>query len=207
MLKFSMMTLLCQSVSSIHLQSKYTPTTENLVIGRRPALVGSVSVLAQILASQQPVEASEISIDPTQSWIKETADGSWTLHKGSFNDFFFKDFKTTETGFAYKIINEGDGVKPVQSQSVTVHYTGYLMNGEKFDSSYDKDKPFRFRLGKGKVILGWESVVGGMSKGMRVIVKVPAKYAYGDKGAGSAVPPNSDLVFFMELVRLGSIKD
>jgi len=118
---------------------------------------------------------------------------------------FFKDFKTTETGFVYKFVADGDGDKPVQGQSVLMHYTGYLLNGKKFDSSYDRGVPFKFKLGGGKVITGWEAIVAGMVKGQRVCVKIPPQYAYGDKGVGP-IPPNAELVFYMELYRLFPIE-
>ena len=109
-------------------------------------------------------------------------------------------------GFMYKFIREGTGtVKPVTGQKVRIHYAGYLLDGKRFDTSYDKDKPFAFRLGKGKVIDGWEGIVPGMTEGQRVIVKIPAKYAYGDRSVGP-IPPNSPLIFYMELVELGNIK-
>ena len=98
---------------------------------------------------------------------------------------------------------------------VSTLFAGYLLSGKKFDSSYNdkgEGKPFGFRLGKNKVILGWEAIVSGMREGQKVIVKIPARFAYGDKGAGggffeeAAIPPNSDLVFYMELNELGNIK-
>ena len=67
-----------------------------------------------------------------------------------------------DDGFIYKLVNEVDGDKPENGQMVSVYYTGYLEDGTKFDSAYDKGRPFEFRLGKGKVITGWEAVVGGM---------------------------------------------
>ena len=86
-----------------------------------------------------------------------------------------------------------------------MHYTGYLMDGTKFDSSYKDSAPYKFRLNKGKVITGWESVVRGMRPGQKVIVTIPPEFAYGSKGKGP-VPKDATLVFYMELVRLGNIK-
>ena len=136
--------------------------------------------------------------------------GAWTKHEGAFDDAFFKDFQESKSasGFKYKFItNPPDDVeKPQPYQKVFVHYTGYTLDGKKFDSSYSKgDEPFSFRLNKGKVIRGWEGIVPGMKVGQRVCVKIPAEFAYGDKGIGP-IPPNSDLVFYMELVSLGNIK-
>ena len=112
-----------------------------------------------------------------------------------------------ESSFKYKFIKEGvkGATKPVPFQKVAVNYRGYLLDGTLVDSSYGRGKPFRFRLGKGKVIRGWEGIVPGMTEGMRVIVRVPAEYAYGDKQVGK-IPPNSPLVFYMELVELLDIK-
>ena len=86
-------------------------------------------------------------------------DGAWAKHTGPFSDAFFKDFEL-KNGFAFKFVQQGEGEKPANLQKVFVHYTGYLLDGTEFDSSYGKD-PFSFRLGKGKVIRGWEAVVGG----------------------------------------------
>lgn len=134
----------------------------------------------------------------------------WTKHEGPFDAAFFKDFQESKaaSGFKYKFItNPPDDVeKPQPYQKVFVHYTGYTLDGKKFDSSYSKgDEPFSFRLNKGKVIRGWEGIVPGMKVGQRVCVLIPAEFAYGDKGIGP-IPPNSDLVFYMELVSLGNIK-
>lgn len=81
------------------------------------------------------------------------------------------------------------------SSQVFIHYTGYLLDGTKFDSSYDKGEPFGFRLGKGKVISGWEAVAGGMKVGMKTIVRIPPEFAYGENGTpGGPIPPNAPLV-------------
>ena len=138
--------------------------------------------------------------------VSPGADGDWTKHEGEFDDGFFKSFKKTDTGFAYQFLREGEGDKPVKGQAVLMHYTGYLLNGKKFDSSYDRGQAFKFTLGKGKVISGWDAVVAGMKKGQRVVVKIPPQYAYGDKGVGP-IPPNSELVFYMELYRLYPLEE
>ena len=85
-----------------------------------------------------------------------------------------------------------------------MHYTGYLLDGKKFDSSYGGD-PFKFRIGKGKVITGWEGLALGMRAGSKLIARIPPQFAYGDKGVGP-IPPGASLVFYMECVKLGTIK-
>lgn len=83
--------------------------------------------------------------------------------------------------------------------------SGYLLDGTKFDSSYDRGTPFKFRVGKGKVISAWEGLALVMRPGSKLIAKVPAQFAYGDKSVGP-IPAGSTLVFYMELVSLGNIR-
>lgn len=146
--------------------------------------------------------ASALVLSPRPS---SAADGSWAQHSGPFTpDFFADGFQSTDSGFQYKFVLSGEGDKPASMQQVFVHYTGYLLDGQQFDSSYGRE-PFKFRLGKGKVIPGWEAVVAGMRPGQKVIVKIPPEYAYGGQAVGP-IPANAPLVFYIELVRLGNIK-
>jgi len=91
----------------------------------------------------------------------------------------------------------GDAVKP--GGTVTVHYTGWLTDGTKFDSSLDRKEPLRFWLGKGQVIKGWDEGVTGMKVGGKRQLRIPSKIGYGERGNGN-IPPNADLVFDVELV-------
>ena len=132
------------------------------------------------------------------------SDGTWAEHSGAFDDSFFdSSFKKRDDGLWYKFVNQPDGEKPAQGQQVSVYYTGYLEDGTKFDSAYDKKRPFEFRLGKQTVITGWEAVVSGMKVGQKVIVRIPPAFAYGSKSVGP-IPPNSNLIFYMELVAVGN---
>jgi len=106
-------------------------------------------------------------------------------------------------GVEVQTIKEGDGSTfPKTGQTVVVHYTGTLTDGTKFDSSRDRGKPFKFKIGKGEVIRGWDDGVAQMSVGQRAKLTCSPDYAYGSKGHPGIIPPNSTLVFDVELIKL-----
>lgn len=94
----------------------------------------------------------------------------------------------------------GEGVEAKSGQLVTVHYTGRLTNGVKFDSSVDRGIPFQFMLGVGQVIKGWDQGVAGMKVGGKRKLVIPSEMAYGKRGAGSVIPPDATLEFDVELL-------
>ncbi len=96
----------------------------------------------------------------------------------------------------------GDGEEAVAGQTVEVHYTGWLTDGTKFDSSHDRDQTFSFKLGGGQVIAGWDQGVAGMKIGGARKLTIPADLGYGERGAGGVIPPNATLVFKVELIGL-----
>jgi hypothetical protein len=107
---------------------------------------------------------------------------------------------TTRSGLTYLITHRGTGRLPVAGEMVIVHYTGTLTNGVKFDSSRDRGQPLAFKLGVGQVIKGWDEGFTKMRVGDRAILVIPPALGYGKQGAGTVIPPDSTLIFIVELV-------
>jgi FKBP-type peptidyl-prolyl cis-trans isomerase FkpA len=109
---------------------------------------------------------------------------------------------TTDSGLVIEDVVVGDGADACAGQTVSVHYTGWLTNGSKFDSSKDRDEPFEFELGGRRVIAGWDEGVQGMKIGGTRKLTIPPDLGYGARGAGGVIPPNATLVFEVELLGL-----
>lgn len=107
---------------------------------------------------------------------------------------------TTPSGLVIEELAVGDGVEASAGHSVKVHYTGWLTDGRKFDSSRDRNDPFVFPLGAGHVIQGWDEGVTGMKVGGKRKLTIPPKLGYGARGAGTVIPPDATLVFEVELL-------
>jgi len=106
--------------------------------------------------------------------------------------------KTTDSGLQYKVITAGEGKSPQKSDKVTVHYRGTLTDGTEFDSSYSRNQPATF--GVGQVIPGWTEALQLMKEGDKWEIVIPSKLGYGERGAGAKIPPNSTLIFEVELI-------
>jgi peptidylprolyl isomerase len=107
---------------------------------------------------------------------------------------------TTPSGLKYYDLKKGKGAPPKSGQRVSVHYTGWLTDGKKFDSSRDRGEPFSFELGTGQVIKGWDEGVGSMNIGGKRQLHIPPQLGYGERGFGGLIPPNATLIFDVELV-------
>jgi FKBP-type peptidyl-prolyl cis-trans isomerase FkpA len=107
---------------------------------------------------------------------------------------------TTPSGLKYTDLVVGTGAQPKAGQTVMVHYTGWLTNGQKFDSSKDRNQPFSFTLGKQQVIAGWDEGLSTMKVGGKRRLTIPPDLGYGARGAGNVIPPNATLIFEVELL-------
>jgi FKBP-type peptidyl-prolyl cis-trans isomerase len=106
----------------------------------------------------------------------------------------------TPTGLKYLDLKVGEGPEATSGNVVEVHYTGWLENGTKFDSSLDRQEPFTFRLGAGEVIEGWDQGVAGMKVGGKRKLTIPPDLGYGNEGSGEVIPPGATLTFEVELL-------
>jgi peptidylprolyl isomerase len=109
---------------------------------------------------------------------------------------------TSKTGLKYTEEKEGSGAAAKAGDTVSVHYTGRLKDGKKFDSSLDRGEPIVFPLGEGKVIKGWDEGIAGMKVGGKRKLIIPPELGYGARGAGNVIPPNAELHFDVELVKI-----
>jgi FKBP-type peptidyl-prolyl cis-trans isomerase len=113
-----------------------------------------------------------------------------------------KGFEITKSGLRYQIVQEGSGTTAEKNNTVSVHYKGQLIDGTVFDSSYKRNQPIEFKLGVGQVIPGWDEGVSLLKVGDKARFVIPSYLAYGSQGAGGVIPPNANLIFDVELVKI-----
>ncbi len=174
---------------------------EQVAAGLSAAFSGTETVLteaemaATLTAFQQEMQQQQMA-----KMAKEAEDN---LQQA--NDFLAENGKkdgvvTTDSGLQYKVITSGDGATPDDSSSVKVHYTGTLIDGTKFDSSYDRGEPVSFPVSG--VIQGWTEALKLMKVGDKWQLVIPPELAYAERGAPPAIPPNSALIFEVELLEV-----
>lgn len=140
----------------------------------------AATTTAQILAQASSTNAADLMTDENQAQDENIV--------------------TTPSGLKYIDVVEGTGEMPQRGQTVTVHYTGTLENGRKFDSSRDRNQPFEFPIGAGRVIKGWDEGLSTMKVGGQRRLIIPPELGYGSRGAGGVIPPNATLIFDVELL-------
>jgi peptidyl-prolyl cis-trans isomerase A (cyclophilin A) len=125
--------------------------------------------------------------------------------KGEFEAWekLIEGSQVTESGLHYVIEKEGSGKIPKPGEKVSVHYTGTFMDGKVFDSSLPRKQPLEFQVGIGQVIPGWDEGIGLLKEGSRATLYVPSELAYGKRGAGGVIPPDTPLIFKVELLKVG----
>ncbi len=175
------------------------------------AIVGFLLLLivSKLFQSKPKDSTSSTSVNQTQSQSQsqlQTQTQTQTqkesvMSQEQENTPNLQDAISTASGLKYIEITEGEGESPSKGQTVTVHYTGTLENGSKFDSSRDRNRPFSFTIGVGQVIKGWDEGVATMKVGGRRTLIVPPELGYGSQGAGGVIPPNATLIFDVELLQ------
>lgn len=157
------------------------------------------TAIAAELQAPRPQETVAVS---TPTLIAESSDVNLSVEEKE-NLMDADQAVTTPSGLKYIDLQEGTGATPQPGQTVVVHYTGTLEDGTKFDSSRDRNQPFKFKIGVGQVIKGWDEGVGTMKVGGRRQLIIPAELGYGSRGAGGVIPPNATLIFDVELLKIG----
>lgn len=188
------------------LQSGFVKLDEIRTDGFKLRLYGATAIVngrATYIRNQKPLGQSS----HTEVWVKRPdASGksrwqavSWVSMRIKASLLWAKAV-TTQSGLRYEDLVVGTGASPQPGQEVTVHYTGVLEDGTKFDSSLDRGEPFKFTIGVGRVIKGWDEGVMTMKVGGKRKLVIPPQLGYGARGAGGVIPPNATLVFEVELL-------
>ncbi len=163
-----------------------------------PDMIAFIDKVNQSLDKPMTAKQLLFAIDALQNWqMKEPQLANTKVIDEYVNE---KGFEKHESGVYYKVEKQGDGAKPEAGQTVTVHYKGYLPDGTKFDSSYDRNQPFSFQLGQGRVIQGWDKGIPIFNVGGKGTLLVPSELGYGPRGAGAKIPPNAVLLFDIEVL-------
>lgn len=150
----------------------------------------------EAVAAPQSINQPSAVVNPTQLAQASTSSTNAADLMTAEN----QDVVTTPSGLKYIDLVEGTGETPQRGQTVIVHYTGTLEDGRKFDSSLDRNQPFEFPIGAGRVIKGWDEGLSTMKVGGKRRLIIPPDLGYGSRGAGGVIPPNATLIFDVELL-------
>ncbi len=172
---------------------------DDLIAGFIQAIKGDSSAMKMTPQAAQAYMQTYFMEASTRDAKKTKEEGEKFLNENKTK----KDVITTESGLQYQVVTEGTGEKPTAEDKVKVHYTGTLLDGTGFDSSVERGEPAEF--GVGQVIKGWTEVLQLMPAGSKYIVWIPSELAYGERGAGGDIKPNSTLKFEIELLEI--VKD
>ena len=174
-----------------------------IMIATAAALIGAACDRSHETSAPHPTNAggtaTPLAVQPTGAAVAPApaADATGAAAPGGTGT---EAKVTTASGLSYDDIKKGTGASPNPGQTAVVHYTGWLTDGKKFDSSRDRGQPFRFRVGQGQVIKGWDEGVATMQVGGVRKLTIPPQLGYGAAGAGGVIPPNATLVFEVELL-------
>ncbi len=172
-----------------------------LLRGMQDALADRTTALSEEEMRQAMMNLQKKMMAQQQQQVQQLADQNEQAGKAFLTENRQKEgVKTTMSGLQYKVISKGTGKKPGQGDKVTVHYRGRLLDGTEFDSSYKRNKPATFPVGG--VIPGWTEALQLMKEGAKWQLFIPAKLAYGEKGAGPMIGPNATLIFDVELLSI-----
>ncbi len=182
-----------------------------------PTPVGASAPAPAAAAISRPAVAAPLELDPSDPnprlfamapTADNTANNDLAQAKGKAADLLGGDElvaskeRTTPSGLKITDLIIGTGAEAKAGEKVSVNYRGSLTNGKEFDSSYSRNEAFTFPLGAGRVIRGWDEGVAGMKVGGKRKLVIPPDLAYGERGAGGAIPPNATLIFEVELLKV-----
>lgn len=163
---------------------------------KKKILITLIAIVAVVLGVSffkgRPVNAPTTKSENKQAVAEERKTAEVSNNQTNNKKAMELEIKTTQEGAGEQVVKSGD--------TISVHYTGKLVDGTKFDSSVDRGTPFEFQIGQGMVIQGWEKGLLGMKIGEKRTLTIPSEMGYGSRGAGAVIPPNATLVFDVELI-------